>query len=416
MDDKLYIAMVGLPARGKSTVALKLKETLEKDCVAVRIFNNGDVRRRMLRQDTSHAGFYDPDNVEAVAAREVIALINVNEARDYLAGTGKVAILDATNVRSARRQKIKELCNDHPILFVECHNDDEELVAASIARKARLPEFAHLAPAEAMRSFRQRIGYYERIADPIESEERYVAVDSLNNRILKERVDGTVPYYAKIRDMLVSDWVKNLFLVRHGETYYNLEERLGGDSPLTRRGQNQARQLADHFQNIHLPYVFISTKRRTWQMAEPLFEGRPDRMPMALDEFDEIDAGVCEDMTYDEVRDIMPDVFAARAGDKYNYIYPGGEGYATLKDRVYRGVKKALYLSGNADNIMIVGHQAVNRMILAHFLFRRTEDVPYTYIPQDRYFHIVSTQTKKLFQLVAFAGCVRPVSQPGEME
>ena len=241
-------------------------------------------------------------------------------------------------------------------------------------------------------------------------------MDSLNNRILKERVDGAVPYYAKIRDLLVSDWVKNLFLVRHGETYYNLDERLGGDSLLTRRGLAQARQLGDHFRNVHLPYIFISTKRRTLQMAEPLMDGQPGRMVMALDDFDEIDAGVCEDMTYDEVRDTLPDVFAARAGDKYNYVYPGGEGYVTLKARVYRGVKKALYLSGNADNIMIVGHQAVNRMILAHFLFRRTEDVPYTYIPQDRYFHIVSTQTKKLFQLVAFANCVRPASRSSDME
>jgi hypothetical protein len=53
---------------------------------------------------------------------------------------------------------------------------------------------------------------------------------------------------------------------------------------------------------------------------------------------------------------------------------------------------------------MIVGHQAINRMILSHFLFRRTEDVPYIYIPQDQYFHIVSTQKKKLFELVRFTG------------
>ncbi len=45
---KLYIAMVGLPAMGKSTVASKIKENLEKDDIKVGIFNNGDVRRRMI--------------------------------------------------------------------------------------------------------------------------------------------------------------------------------------------------------------------------------------------------------------------------------------------------------------------------------------------------------------------------------
>ena len=48
---------------------------------------------------------------------------------------------------------------------------------------------------------------------------------------------------------------------------------------------------------------------------------------------------------------------------------------------------------------MIVGHQAVNRLILSHFLYRREVDVPYIYIPQDRFYHIVSTQNKKLFEL-----------------
>jgi hypothetical protein len=41
----------------------------------------------------------------------------------------------------------------------------------------------------------------------------------------------------------------------------------------------------------------------------------------------------------------------------------------------------------------------VNRMILSHFLYRRQEDVPYVYIPQDKFYHIVTAQDKKLFQL-----------------
>jgi broad specificity phosphatase PhoE len=73
-----------------------------------------------------------------------------------------------------------------------------------------------------------------------------------------------------------------------------------------------------------------------------------------------------------------------------------------MKDRIDRGIKKALYLSRPSDNIMIVGHRAVNRMILSHFLYRRTEDVPYIYIPQDRFYHIVATPDKKLFQLKTY--------------
>ena len=70
-----------------------------------------------------------------------------------------------------------------------------------------------------------------------------------------------------------------------------------------------------------------------------------------------------------------------------------------MKPRIYNGIKKALYLSGTSTNIMIVGHQAVNRMILSHFLYRRQEDVPYIYVPQDKFYHIVATQDRKVFEL-----------------
>ncbi len=137
-------------------------------------------------------------------------------------------------------------------------------------------------------------------------------------------------------------------------------------------------------------------------MAEKNARYQPDCVHVALKELDEIDAGICEFLTYKEIRDRHPEIHVARSMDKYRYIYPDGEGYITLQRRIQLGIKKALYLSGSAEHIIIVGHQAVNRMILSYFLFRRMDDVPYIYIPQDKYFHIVSTQTKKLFELKTF--------------
>ncbi|WP_027186357.1 bifunctional nucleoside/nucleotide kinase/histidine phosphatase family protein [Desulfovibrio inopinatus] len=403
MDKKLYIVMVGLPARGKTTVAAKIKENLEKENIRVRIFNNGDVRRRMLQENTSHAGFYNPSNIEGHSVREKIAMINIEEARHYLSSRGQIAILDATNASAKRRQTLREHLTDHPIIFVECINEDRELLQASIIRKTKMAEFAHLTFDEAYRSFEERISYYESIYSPLSHKDNSITIDTLNNRIIRENVGVVIPYYPRIRDLLVSDWVKNLFLVRHGQTHYNLDMRLGGNSELTETGHAQARALADHFKGTPIPYIFTSTKIRTKQMGTPISADQSGHCTViSLPEFDEIDAGVCEHMTYQEILEQMPEAYAARSRDKYNFIYEKGEGYVTLKDRVYRGIKKALYLSGNSDNIMVIGHQAVNRMILSHFLFRRTEDVPYIYIPQDKYFHITSTQTRKVFELKSF--------------
>jgi broad specificity phosphatase PhoE len=211
-----------------------------------------------------------------------------------------------------------------------------------------------------------------------------------------------IPYYDLIRDFLVTDTVKNLFLIRHGETYFNLKDRIGGDSGLTKNGKAQARALARYFRNKKIPVIFTSLKKRTVQTAEPIKRLQHDCMIIPLKEFNEIDSGICECMSYEEIREKMADVYSARKRDKYNYVYPEGEGYVSMKERIDTGIKKALYLSRDSTNIMIIGHRGVNRMILSHFLYRRTEDVPYIYVPQDKFYHIVATQDKKLFQLKKF--------------
>ncbi|MFQ5713664.1 MAG: histidine phosphatase family protein [Candidatus Scalinduaceae bacterium] len=401
-DNRLYIAMVGLPARGKSTIATKLKESLVHESVKTRIFNNGDLRRKMIRGNTSYAKFFDSNNSEGVAIRERIALTNMKRAQKFLNSVGDVAILDASNVSRARRERVQSRLNDHLILFIECVNNDEEILSASILRKINLAEFGHLTKEEAIKCFRERIFYYQSIEEPLERERNYIRLDSLHNSIIGEGLTDIIPYYDQIRDFLVTNTVKNLYLIRHGETYYNLEDRIGGDSDLTEKGWAQARALANYFKKKRSPLIFTSQKKRTYQTAVPIKEVQEDCTIIPLAEFDEIDSGICECMSYEKIRTQMPEVFSARKKDKYNYVYPEGEGYVTMQERINRGIKKALYLSNPSDNIMIIGHRAVNRMILSHFMFRREEDVPFIYIPQDKFYHISTTQNKKHFQLKRF--------------
>lgn len=399
MGKKLCIVMVGLPARGKTTIAAKLRQNLSRDAVKTRIFNNGELRRKMIRENTSYPRFFDPHNQEGVELREKIGRINIERARRFLNNSGNVAILDATHATRKRRDLIRSLLSDHPILFIECLNDDQEILEASILRKIDLPEFGHLTQEEAIVSFRQRIAYYQSIYTPLEKEGNLFKLDSLNNKILDEEIVEDIPYVEQIRDFLLTDMVRNLYLIRHGETYYNLENRIGGDSDLTENGRSQAMALARYFQRKRIPLIFTSDKRRTIQTAASIREMQHECTIIPLAEFNEIDSGVCEGMSYEEIKREMPQVYRERKKDKYNYVYPNGEGYASMESRIDRGIKKALYLGRPSDNIVIVGHRAVNRMILSHFLFRRREDVPYVYIPQDKFYYLSATQDRKLFQL-----------------
>jgi broad specificity phosphatase PhoE/predicted kinase len=391
--------MMGLPARGKSTLATKIKEDLQHDSVKTRIFNNGDLRRKLIPNNTSIAEFYNPDNLEAVSIRERIATINLEKAKRFLKAGGDVAIIDATNASVERRKKIQSMLDDYPLLFIECINDDEEILDANILRKIEAPEFSLLSHDEAISCFKMRIAYYESIYASLKNEANFIKINSLHKTVIREEIKNGIPYYDQIRDFLVTDTIKHLYLIRHGETYYNLENRIGGDSGLTENGLRQARELAEYFSNKEIPLIFTSQKNRTIQTAEPIKAMQKKCTIIPLAEFNEIDSGICENMSYNEIREKYPFIYSARKKDKYNYMYPDGEGYASMKDRIDRGINKVLYLSNSSSNIMIIGHRAANRMILSHFLFRREEDVPYIYIPQDKFYYLSVTQNRKFFEL-----------------
>ena len=398
-DEKLYIVLMGLPARGKSTLAMRMRDAFQKNSISSRIFNNGNLRRiyRPLGE-TASSEFYSPKNSAAVELREGFARMNMERAKTYLRNNGMVAILDSTNAERKRRAVIEKYLNDHPLLFIECLNDDEDILRLSIQEKIKLPEFAKLKD-KAAKEFLKRIDYYRMIYMPLKLERNYLRIDSLQNMIIEEKHSDVIPFYERLRDYLVTDEVKNLFLIRHTETEYNVENRIGGDSHLTKKGRAQAEALGHFFKKRKISYIFTSRRIRTIDTAGAICKMQDECRIISLKEFDEINAGICERMTYENIEKKMPYVFKKRGADKYHYVYPDGESYEIMKSRITQGIKKAFFLNRRANNILIVGHQAVNRMILSHFLYRREDDVPYIYVPQDRFYHIVSTQDKKLFEL-----------------
>lgn len=398
-NHRLIIAMVGLPARGKSTISNKIMHYLNRYRIKTKVFNNGALRRKYGPPESALAEFYNPDNLKASSFREKIAIMNFERALRYVENSGNVAILDATNVSLKRRRLILEFFKDYPLLFIECQNDNKDIIEMNIQKKVQTSEFKNLKTEEAIETFKKRIEYYKLIYTPLKEERNYLILDSLNSKIIEEYISDSLPYYELLRDLLVTDIVRSLFLIRHGETYFNLENRIGGDSPLTERGKEQAHMLGRHFSNKRIPKIFTSTKRRSIETAEIIGSYQKNPEIIQLKEFDEINSGICEGMSYEEIERYMPEVYYNRKKDKFNYVYPGGEGYVTMKERINLGIKKALFLSNVGENVMIIGHRAVNRMILSHFLYKREEDVPYIYIPQDQYYHIVSMERKKLFQL-----------------
>lgn len=91
----------------------------------------------------------------------------------------------------------------------------------------------------------------------------------------------------------------------------------------------------------------------------------------------EIDAGVCESMTYEEIAQKYPKEFAARDGDKYHYRYPQGESYQDLVARL----EPVIMELERQENVLVVCHQAVARCLLGYFLDKQSNDIPYLKVP-----------------------------------
>ena len=68
--------------------------------------------------------------------------------------------------------------------------------------------------------------------------------------------------------------------------------------------------------------VWSSTLKRTIQTASLLPYEK-----LTWKSLDELDAGVCDGMTYEEIEQFYPEDYNARDDDKFNYRYRGGESY-----------------------------------------------------------------------------------------
>jgi 6-phosphofructo-2-kinase/fructose-2,6-biphosphatase 2 len=120
--------------------------------------------------------------------------------------------------------------------------------------------------------------------------------------------------------------------------------------------------------------VWTSTLKRTIATARFLPENYNQLQWKALDE---LDAGVCDGMTYQEIKDVYPEDFVARDEDKYNYRYRGGESY---RDVVIR-LEPIIMELERSEDILIVTHQAILRCIYAYFMKKDQSRSPWMNVP-----------------------------------
>jgi broad specificity phosphatase PhoE len=124
-----------------------------------------------------------------------------------------------------------------------------------------------------------------------------------------------------------------LLLIRHGETQWNLDQRVQGhtDIALTERGVAQAERLAEWLADERLDAIFSSDLQRARRTAEILARGKVEVVTDAR--LREVQFGAFEGLTVAEIEAGYPEAYHAWREDSVRNRPPGGETLEALRDR-----------------------------------------------------------------------------------
>ena len=280
IQDRVCLAMVGLPARGKSYISKAIIRYLFIGCPA-KLFNAGNKRRTEGLAGTD-ASFFDASNASAKEKREEMAMETLDELLAWLHGatTGcGCGIFDATNTTAERRRAVAERCaRESPhvtLLFVETICDDDEILTLNYRMKLVNDDYRGVDPAKALTDFKERVAKYEAVYQPLDDGEAAVAdhdaafikmVDAGRKLVVSHSQSRVVA--SKVLGLLHSIHLgpRTIWLALVGETA-NDRKVLGGDSPLS----NGASSTAPSPPTSASASASCATRRRrrAWDWATP---------------------------------------------------------------------------------------------------------------------------------------------------
>ncbi|KHJ97748.1 phosphoglycerate mutase family protein, partial [Oesophagostomum dentatum] len=344
---------------------------LQLNFFSITAFNVGEYRRKAcdLEKEGDYE-FFSPYNTKGTRIREECARLAIEDMGNYLSSKeGEVAILDATNTTRARRRMVAEFCSnrrtlfDPPfrVFFVESICDDPRIINSNIAEvKVNSPDYKGIMSQEEARvDFMKRIENYKLQYEPLDEEEdddlSYIKVINAGQSFYVHNVNGHVQSRVVYFLMNIHLLPRCIYLTRNepvGELRVWSSQRI------------RAAQTAAFLRKQ-------ATAIEYWKVL------------------DEIDAGICEGLTYEDFQARYPKQFAERDRDKYHYRYPSGESYEDLVTRLEPVIME---LERQSD-ILVISHQAVLRCILAYFTNKNTEELPYLRVP----LHTVIKLTPKAY-------------------
>ncbi|CAK9195327.1 unnamed protein product [Sphagnum troendelagicum] len=368
---QLAIILVGLPAHGKTFTAAKLTRYLWWLGHDTKHFNIGKVipvSEAWLQSD-----FFRGDNQEGMEARNEVALLAMEDMLAWMQAGGQifliengidcsVGVFDATNSTNTCRNLLMKLAKGKcKVIFLETICNDKMVINTNIRLKIQQnPDYADVSDYNtALADFTACLENYEKLYEPVTEGSYIKMIDMVSGEgghMQVNNISGYLP--GCIVFFLVNTHItlRPILLPRHGESCNDVRGRIGGDPVLSEAGERYALKLAD-FVNKRLKSertasIWTSTLHTTVLTAANIVEF-PKVQWCALDE---INAGVCDGMTYQEISKSMPEEYQVRKVDKLRYCYPRGESYLDVLQRLEPVIVE---LERQRSPVVVIAHQVI---------------------------------------------------------
>ena len=150
-----------------------------------------------------------------------------------------------------------------------------------------------------------------------------------------------------------------IYLIRHGESTGDIEDRFGGDydDHLTKKGKAQAGELAKQLQDQKIEIIFVSPRIRARETAEEIKKVLNVPIEVVEDLRERNNYGVLTGLTKIEAKEKYPVDFEKISKDKTYHTVSGSESYEDIKKRAITVFNKILLK--NNKIIAIISHGGI---------------------------------------------------------
>ncbi len=168
-----------------------------------------------------------------------------------------------------------------------------------------------------------------------------------------------------------------LIITRHGQTHWNKKDPsiVQGvtDIGLSEEGKEQTQKLALALKKYNIESIFVSPLSRALDTAIAIKKYHKYASIEIEEDLKELNFGVFDGLSINEIRIKYPKIWSAREKDKMNHIIPkSGESFTEANKRATRVLDKII---AQGKDSVIIAHGGINKLLFIKLLNTTLEEL-----------------------------------------